>query len=260
MVERAMSQNGLILTAADWCFVKPEEDAARYYKRIAEAGYAAAEMVPPERRAMARAAGLHLLNLAGAGGLNRAENRTRVVEEMQGQIAEMAAAGVSQLIVFSGNRAGQDPAVGIGNCIAALKEVAADAERAGVVLTFEVFNTFDHPDYDADNSSYGFSVARGVSSPAVKVLYDLYHMHRMGEDIAAAVTANLEYVAHLHVAGSPKRDFPGEAQSLDYRQAVGRIRNAGYRGAWGMEFLPGDGADAVETLDQAARLFRGYLA
>jgi len=246
-----MMHESLTLSAADWCFVKPDGDAARYYHRLAESGYAAAEMVPPQRRAMA-------LNFAGASNLNRTENRSNAVTQMREEIAHMAAEHIEQLIVFSGNRAGQDPALGIANCIAALKEVAADAERAGVVLTFEVFNTFDHPDYDADNSDYGFIVAREVSSPAVKVLYDLYHMHRMGEDVAAKVTANLKYVAHLHVAGSPKRDFPGEKQSLDYAQVVQRIHGAGYRGAWGMEFLPGPGSDAGEALGSAARMFCGY--
>ena len=254
-----MAHDSLILSAADWCFVKPEDDAQRYYRRLAESGYAAAEMVPPERRAMARAAGLRLLNFAGASGLNRAGNRSTVVAQMRQQIAELAAEKIGQLIVFSGNRAGQPPAVGIANCIAALKEVAGDAERAGIVLTFEVFNTFDHPDYDADHGNYGFAVARGVSSPAVKVLYDLYHMQRMGEDVAAKVIANLEYVAHLHVAGSPTRGFPGKDQSPDYAAVVQSIHGAGYRGAWGMEFLPGTEADAGEMLDRAARLFRGYL-
>ena len=249
----------LILSAADWCFVKPADDAARYYRRLAESGYAAAEMVPPERRVLARAAGLRLLNFAGAGGLNRAENRATVIGQMRQQIAQMAAEGIEQLIVFSGNRAGQSPDIGIANCIAALKEVASDAERAGIVLTFEVFNTFDHPDYDADHGDYAFAVARAVSSPAVKVLYDLYHMQRMGEDVAAKVIANLEYVAHLHVAGSPTRGFPGTDQSPDYAAVVRSIHGAGYRGAWGMEFLPGAGNDAGEMLDRAARLFRGYL-
>jgi hydroxypyruvate isomerase len=94
----------------------------------------------------------------------------------------------------------------------------------------------------------------------VKVLYDLYHMHRMGEDVSARVIANLEYVAHLHIAGSPQRDFPGDQQSIDYLSIVRSIHQAGYRGAWGMEFLPDAEADVNETLDAAARVFRSYLA
>jgi hydroxypyruvate isomerase len=249
----------LTLSAADWCYVKSDDDAHRYYHRLVESGYSAAEMVPPERRALAGAAGLRLLNFAGASGLNRAENRGKAVSQMRDEIAKMNAEGIEQLIVFSGNRDGQDQAIGIANCIAALKDVADDAERAGIVLTFEVFNTFDHPDYDADSGEYGFAVARGVSSPAVKVLYDLYHMHRMGEDVAAKVIANLEYVTHLHVAGSPNRDFPDEKQSLDYAEVVRRIHDAGYQGAWGMEFLPGAEFDPSEELEKAARLFQGYV-
>jgi hydroxypyruvate isomerase len=247
-----------IFSAADWCFVKPEDDAAAYYRHLMNAGYSAAEMVPPARWGMARGAGLRLLNVAGARGLNLADQRSEVVAQMRDQISQLAREKIEQLIVFSGDRRGQNQAAGIRNCIAALKEVAADAERARVVLTLEAFNTFDHPDYDADNSDYGFDVARGVSSPAVKVLYDLYHMHRMGEDVAAKVIANLEYVAHLHVAGSPRRDFPNDGQSLDYEAVVRQIHHAGYRDAWGMEFLPQTGSDAGDLLTRAASLFRGF--
>ena len=182
-----------------------------------------------------------------------------LVTQIREQIAQLAAEKIGQLIVFSGNRRGQNPTEGIASCITALKHVAPDAEAAGVVLTLEVFNTFDHADYDADHSDYAFEVAQAVSSPAVKVLYDLYHMYRMGEDVAGKVIANLEYVAHLHIAGSPKRDFPGDQQSMDYRDIVRRIHRAGYRGAWGMEFLLDADTQANEALDRAARLFRSYL-
>ena len=246
----------LQLSVADWCYYKPEYEPEAYYRRLRAAGYAAVEMADPSRFAAARAAGLRLLNVAGPGDLNRGELRGAKVAELRASIARAAAEGVEQVIVFSGNRDGRDDAAGERDCAATLGAVAGEAERAGVVLALEVFNRFDHPGYQADAGAYAFGVARAVGSPAVKVLYDLYHMHRMGEDVAAVVAANLPLIAHLHVAGSPGRDFPGDAQAVDYRAVVRRVMAAGYDGLWGMEFLPR--ADPLDELQRAADLFRGF--
>ncbi len=88
--KRLHADRQITLCAVDWCFLKPEIDAPAYYQRLARSGYAAAEMVPPERQAMARAAGLKLLNLAGAGRLNRAEKRELMVAQLREQIAQRA--------------------------------------------------------------------------------------------------------------------------------------------------------------------------
>jgi hydroxypyruvate isomerase len=243
---------------ADWCFLKPDMDPAAYYARARAIGYTAAEMVAPANRDAARAAGLDILNMAGVRGrMNRADHRDEVIAQTRTSIQQAADAGVPQLIVFSGNREGQDPLVGRRNCIEVLRAVAPDAQRAGVTLTLEVFNTFDHADYDADSGAYAFEVISAVNSPSVKVLYDIYHMHRMGLDVTTEVTQNLSAIAHLHVAGSPGRDFPGALQSLDYAPVVRAVHDAGYRGYWGMEFRPKD--DPLGELERAIDLFRTFV-
>jgi hydroxypyruvate isomerase len=109
----------------------------------------------------------------------------------------------------------------------------------------------------ADYGAFAFDVVKAVSSLHVKVLYDIYHMFRMGEDVVNAVINHLEYIAHLHVAGSPKRNFPGLDQEIDYRRVVHSIHTAGYRGYWGQEFLPT--GDSLTEAEQAFRLFQSYL-
>ena len=102
----------------------------------------------------------------------------------------------------------------MASCIAGLKQVAGEAEKAGVTLTLEVLNKFDHPGYQADYSAYAFAVARGVGSANVKVLYDIYHMQRMGENLLPTIMENLAMIGHFHIAGAPKRDFPGATRRL----------------------------------------------
>ena len=249
--------NPLQLSMADWSFFKGIHDAAQFYRSLRGFGYSAAEMVDPARQDIALAAGLKLLNMTCRnfpGLMNHAEQREQAIADMRNDIQIAAARGIGQLIILSGNRKGLDDAAGQRNCINAIKAVAAEAEKAGVVLTLEVFNRYDHPDYQADNSAFAFNVVRAVSSPAVRVLYDLYHMHRMGEDVATVVVRNLPWIAHLHVAGSPNRDFPGNGQEMDYRQIVRTIHQAGYRGFWGMEFLPA--RPPLDELADAAKLFQ----
>jgi hydroxypyruvate isomerase len=253
-----MTSTHIAISAPDWCFLKPGMDPARHYARLKELGYDAAEMVAPANRAAAEAAGLTVLNLSGPGmarGLNRLAHHAELLPQIRACIAEAAAASVPQVIVFSGNRAGQDDAEGRANCVTALRALAADAGQAGVTLVFEMLNGYDHGDYQADRAAYGFAVARAVGSPHVRVLYDVYHMARMGDRPEADITANLDLVAHLHCAETPRRSVPQAAGAVPYRGLARAVTAAGYRGCWGMEFIPGE--DLYGELAQAAAAVRG---
>ena len=81
----------LRLSAADWCFFRPGMDPATYYRDLRSYGYDAVEMVPDERFAAARDAGLEILNLAGPGmmeGLNRREHHAKLVPEIRAALQQ----------------------------------------------------------------------------------------------------------------------------------------------------------------------------
>jgi len=246
------------LTAADWCFFPKGGDSAAYYRAIAAAGVRGVEMVPPERRADAKAAGLELVTLSAPGmqaGLNRLDEHAEFLPRLRTAIAETAAAGAANCIVFSGNRRGLGDDAGVHACVRGLSAVVADAERAGITLLFEVLNAFDHADYHADRGDFAFRVVRAVGSPRLRVLYDLYHMQRMGEALLPSVLANLPLIGHFHIAGSPRRDFPGADQPIDYPTIIHRVQDAGYVGWWGLEFRP-----TGEPVDEVARAVRHLVA
>jgi hydroxypyruvate isomerase len=247
----------LQLSAPDWCFYKDQPDPAAYYRKLKSLGIAGVEMVDPSRWQHARAAGLAILNQSGPGmtkGLNRTAHHAELLPQIRALIEKAAAAEIPHVIVFSGNRDGQDDLEGERNVITALKALASDAERAKVTLVFEMLCAQNHPDYQADHSSYGFDVVNAVGSPAVKVLYDIYHMSRMGEDVVQDILSHREIIAHLHTAESPKRSVPHRDGEIRYGKIVDAVMSGGYDGYWGLEFVPQ--ADVMTELQEAVATFR----
>jgi hydroxypyruvate isomerase len=248
------------LSAPDWCFLKEGMDPASYYRQTAACGYAGVEMVDPERWAAARAAGHSVVTMSAPGmqeGLNNQRHHAALIPQVRSCLETAKASGIPIVVAFSGSRHGQRDDEGMAECITAFRELARDAERLGVTLGFEMLNAHDHPDYMADRSRFGFELARAVGSPRFKVVYDIYHMHRMGEDVLADLLGHRDAICHIHVAGSPRRDFPGTRQEIDYARIVREVSAAGYDGFWGQEFLPGED-DPLVDLEAAAMLFRRY--
>ena len=253
----------LLQSAPDWCFLKPPLDPAAYYRGLRAIGFTAAEIVPPERLALAHAAGLRVLSLFGhdqSRGLNRPEDHPATFAALRSAFALAAQNHIPHVICFSGARHGAPDSAGIQHCITALRTLAPEAAAANVTLTLEVFNKFDHPGYQADSSAYAFEVVRAVNSPNVKVLFDIYHMHRMGEPVTEVILENLPHIAHLHIAGSPLRNFPAPppTQQIDYATLVRRVHAAGYRGYWGHEYHPVK--DSLTELAVSYALFASYVS
>jgi hydroxypyruvate isomerase len=116
-----------------------------------------------------------------------------------------------------------------------LDQPAADA---GVILLLEPLNTvLDHRGYFLNGSQAGFEVVRKVDSPRVKLLYDVYHMSMMGENVMAQIRGHIHEVGYLHVADMPGRHEPGTGK-IDYRAIANWLKQTGFEGFIGMEFFP----------------------
>lgn len=246
-------------SAADWCFYKNISDPDAYYRKLKEIGFGAVEMAAPQRWESIRSAGLEILNIAGPGmreGLNNPDNHSQLIPEITTLIDQAAENRIPHVIILSGNNGDISVDQGFSTCVQAVRELAKKAEDSGVVLTFEMLNRYNHEDYQADHSGYGFRLVEEIDSSAVKILYDIYHMHRMGEDVLTDVLEHLDRIVHIHVAGSPDRNFPGPDQEIDYPTLVKEITAAGYSGYWGHEWM---GSDAFPNqMAEAQRLFAGY--
>jgi hydroxypyruvate isomerase len=226
-----------------WCFVPDKLTPEALVGAAAEIGYDAVELVGQEYWQLAKEHGLHIAAVNGhqsiADGLNQRENRVRIERELTANIALAARWGIPNLICFSGNRRGLDDATGAEITAENLRVVAKRAEDAGVTLVLELLNSkVDHPDYQCDRTACGVKVCQMVNSPRVKLLYDIYHMQIMEGDVIRTIRENYPYFGHYHTAGNPGRHELDESQELNYPPIVRAIRDTGYDGYLGQEFIP----------------------
>ena len=242
-----------------WCFertMSPQNLA----RTLAEIGYAGVDLVDQEHWPLFKEHGLAIVAVNGhrsiEEGLNRRENHDRIEREISANLDLAARWGIPNLIVFSGNRAGLDDATGAEITAEGLRRVAGAADDAGVTLVLELLNSkVDHPDYQADHTAWGVRVCELVGSPRVKLLYDIYHMQIMEGDIIRAIRDNAAYIGHYHTAGNPGRHEIGAAQELYYPAIMRAIRDTGYDGYVGQEFIPA--GDPVAALREAFNLCKG---
>ncbi|MFC4699403.1 hydroxypyruvate isomerase family protein [Glaciecola siphonariae] len=151
----------------------------------------------------------------------------------------VAEAGYKNLVCFSGNARGMSPDVGLENAIAGLRRVVPHAEKRGVILQLELFNSkIDHPDYMADNSAWGIELCKAIDSPNFKLLYDIYHMQIEEGDIIRTITNNHQYFGHYHTAGVPGRNEIDDTQELFYPAIAKAIVKTGFKGYLAQEFIP----------------------
>ena len=239
-----------------WCYVPEKLRAEQFVQAVAEAGYPAIDLVPPEYWSLVSDYGLAISAVAGHQpltiGLNRVDLHDRLEEEIRTSIAHAKRLGIANVICFSGNREGLDDSAGIEATAAGLARVAPFAEEAGVTLVLELLNSkVDHPDYQADHTAWGIQVCQAVSSPRVKLLYDIYHMQIMEGDIIRTIRANHRMIGEYHTAGNPGRNDLDETQELYYPPILQAIKETGYSGYIAHEFVPkGDPIASLRTVFQ----------
>jgi hydroxypyruvate isomerase len=184
-------------------------------------------------------------------GFNRPDLHDQLVAAGEAYIPKAAAAGVTRIVVFSGNRRGMSDGEGIVNCITGLRRLMPTCERHGVTLCMEMLNSrVDHRDYHADRTEWAVQVAKGLDSPHFRLLYDIYHMQVMEGDVIATIRTYHDFIAHYHTAGVPGRHEIGDDQELQYPAIARAIAATGYTGVVAHEFMPQ--GDALTGLREAA--------
>jgi hydroxypyruvate isomerase len=121
---------------------------------------------------------------------------------------------------------------------AGLRVLAKAAKKRGLTLLLEPLNTVvDHRGCFLDSSTVGAELVQAVDSPQVKLLYDIYHMSMMHEDVPGEIESNLPLIGHIHVADMPGRHQPGTGK-INYKAMNALLSRIGYNGFIGMEFSP----------------------
>lgn len=199
--------------------------------------------------------GLEVATIMGSGWkpLFTEETRKTFVSNIQASLAAAKRLGAKTLIVTTGNEDKQlSRAEQHAGYVAALRAVAPLAEHAQIPLVLEPLNTkVDHPGYYLQTAKEGFEILDEVGSPAVKMLFDIYHHQIMEGNVIQDITSNIAKIAHFHVADVPGRHEPGSGE-INYANVFRAIASSGYQGFVGLEFKPSRNAD--ETLKEVLRL------
>ena len=239
-----------------WCYRKYSlDDLCKEAVRI---GLKGIDLIGSEDWPVAQKYGLVPSMTPGGGtipeGFNRKENHSKLEEQLRENIQKAAAAGVPNVITFSGNRRGLGDAEGIDNCVIGLNRVKKIAEDKGVTICLELLNSkVDHKDYQCDHTSWGAEVIKRVDSPRVKLLYDIYHMQIMEGDVIRTIRQNFNYIAHFHTGGVPGRHEIDSSQELNYRAVAEAIVALNFTGYMAHEFVPA-ASDPMRSLEEAVKL------
>jgi hydroxypyruvate isomerase len=233
-----------------------------FCRRTKQMGFAAIDLLFPDEWATASDAGLTVsMGYAGrrdkfiATGFNDPANHALLLGELEMALPRAARARVPNLIAMFGNRvAGIDEAAAIANCAAGLAKIAPLAEKHGVTVCVELLNSkVDHPGYQGDHTAFGVAVMRGVNSPRVKLLYDIYHMQIMEGDVIRTIRDNINWIGHFHTGGVPGRHEINDSQELNYHAIAGAIADLEFKAYVAHEFVP-TRSDPFLSIAEALRI------
>lgn len=237
-----------------WCFnFIPFET---FVQQIKQMGLQGIDLVSPKDWPILQKYGLTCTMAEGAEigltkGWNDPQYHSTLIDNYLEHIDLTAKAGYKNLICFSGNRNGMDDEQGLENCIKGLQKIMAAAEKKGITIQMELFNSkVDHPDYMCDRSAWGIELCKRLGSENFKLLYDIYHMQISEGDIIRTIRENHQYFGHYHTAGVPGRHEIDESQELYYPAIMQAIAETGYQGYVAQEFLPTD-KTSLQALEKA---------
>jgi len=188
-------------------------------------------------------------------GFNNPANHKMLLNELEVALPLAAKAGVPNVIAMFGNREpARDDAAAIDVCVEGLSKIKSLAEECGVTVCVELLNSrIDHHGYQGDHTAFGVAVMKGVNSPRVKLLYDIYHMQIMEGDVIRTIRDNIQWIGHFHTGGVPGRHEIDATQELNYRAIAQAIADLGYTGYVAHEFMPTH-PDPFSSLADAVRI------
>ena len=258
MSAKSPNKGRLLQSASRWCYGKiPLPDLCEAGKAI---GLSGIDLLQRSDWNVVRDHGLTVSmgytndrkDFLGNGFTTRASH-PMLLAELESGIPAAKAARVPNVIAMFGNRQGKSDADGISAAIDGLRKIAPLAEQEGVTVCVELLNSkVDHPDYMGDHTWFGVEVMKGVASPRVKLLYDIYHMQIMEGDVIRTIRDNHQYIGHYHTGGVPGRHEIDDTQELNWRAVMTAIADTGFTGFVAHEFVPT--RDPLTSLREAVRI------
>ena len=121
------------------------------------------------------------------------------------------------------------------NVIEAFKRAAAVLEPHGLVLVMETLNTQrDHPGQFLTRMPQAYAISKAVGSPAVKVLFDVYHEQISEGNLIPNIDLAWSEIVYIQLGDNPGRKEPGTGE-VNYQNVFRHIHSKGFKGVLGME-------------------------
>jgi hydroxypyruvate isomerase len=257
----------------------PDMALARQIEKVAEARYQGFEFgdwraADADRIAkLKNKLGLECACIVGNRSVNPKGMGLCDPAEREGFLAEIRASAeaatrfeTTRLVVLSGFKLpGVPREKQHASIVEGLKRAHDLVAPRGITLIVEPINTLakieplnphgdNHANYYLDRASEAFGIVREVSSPFVKILYDIYHVQIMEGNLIESIRNNIRDIAHFHVGDVPGRHEPGTGE-IHYGNVFKAIRETGFSGFVAMEYVPAK--DAMATLAEARSLAYG---
>lgn len=146
--------------------------------------------------------------------------------------------GAAMIVASGFTRAGVPEAEQRAQAVKVLREAARIAEDGGATLLLEpVHMVIGGQVMFVHTVRHGLDLVEAVDSPALRLLADVYHGAVSGETFEQAFADRIGLVGHVQVADFEGRHEPGTG-TLPWATLVPLLRQRGYTGAIGLEYLP----------------------
>jgi hydroxypyruvate isomerase len=123
--------------------------------------------------------------------------------------------------------------------VSTLRTLAPLAKARGLRILLEPINSIENPGYLAPTPESAVALIEAAGAEHAEqlgVLFDIYHLARMGLDPAEQIARHAEWIGHVQVADFPGRGAPGSGQ-LPIWGLLAQLRASRYDGAVGLEYV-----------------------
>jgi len=92
----------------------------------------------------------------------------------------------------------------------------------------------DHPGMFLSKIPQAYELCRAVDSPAVKILFDIYHQQVTEGNLIPNIDATWDEIGYFQIGDNPGRNEPTTGE-VNYRNIFAHLKRKGYTGILGME-------------------------
>lgn len=111
------------------------------------------------------------------------------------------------------------------------------AAARGITILIEPLNPRDAPGYFLDTAERAAAIITDLGQPALRMMFDCYHMQICGGNICRRLERFLPVIGHIQIASVPDRGAPDHGE-LDHMEVLRHLGRLGWARPVGAEYRP----------------------